>query len=195
MKNLSKKISETSLRIGEARFGYVNVFAPRRNEDGTDGKYSVQILVPKENTAAVQLIEAAVEAAKRAGVTEKFGGKTPAASKLHLPLRDGDEEFPDDPVYSGMYFLNASTSKDRKPGVAVLANGQVQEALDGDDFYSGCWGCATVNFYAYNTSGNMGIAAGLNNVIKTRDDERLAGGKTAEQDFGDLVSDAMSYLD
>lgn len=197
-KNLNKKISETSVRIGEVRFGYVNVFAPRRNEDGTDGKYGVQILLPKTNTAAVEMIREAIEAAKQAGLNSKFGGKMPSAAKLHTPLRDGDEENPDDPTYEGMYFFNTSSSKDRKPGVAVLENGTVQEALDGDDFYSGCWGCATVNFYAYSNSGNMGVAAGLNNVIKTRDGERLSGGKTAEQDFsdlGELLGDVSSLLD
>ena len=197
-RNLNKKISETSLRIGEVRFGYVFVFAPRKNDDGTDGKYSVQILIPKTDTVAVQLVKDAIEAAKQAGLSTKFGGKMPSAAKLHTPLRDGDEEFPEDPTYEGMYFLNASSSKDYKPGVAVLANGAVQEALDNEDFYSGCWGCATVNFYAYSTRGNVGIAVGLNNVIKTRDDERLAGGKTAAQDFSDLsdlLGDAMSCLD
>lgn len=68
--------------------------------------------------------------------------------------------------------------------------------MDTDDFYSGCWGAAVVNFYPYNTSGNMGVAVGLNNVIKTRDDERLGGGgRTAEADFGDMVSEGGSFLD
>jgi hypothetical protein len=45
-----------------------------------------------------------------------------------------------------------------------------------------------VNFYAYNTSGNNGVAAGLNNIIKTRDDERLGGGgHSAEEDFADMA--------
>ena len=43
-----------------------------------------------------------------------------------------------------------------------------------------------MNLFPYENSGNKGVAVGLNNVIKTRDDERLAGGATAEQDFGDL---------
>ena len=91
--------------------------------------------------------------------------------------------------------MNASTSKDYKPGVAVLENGQMHEALDSDDFYSGCYGCATMNFYPYNAKGNMGVAAGLNNVIKTRDGEKLAGGHSAEQDFADLVGDISGLLD
>ena len=194
MANYNKSITATSVRIGELRFSYAYVFSPRKNEDGSDGKFSVQLLIPKADAQAKKLIDAAIEAAKQAGITNKWNGKLPPASKLHLPLRDGDEEFPEDPVYEGMWFMNASSAPDRKPGVRVLENGQMHEALDGDDFYSGCWGAAVVNFFAYNTSGNMGVAAGLNNVIKTRDDERLGGGRSADADFGDMVGDT-SYLD
>ena len=189
MANFNKTISATSIRLGEVRFCYANVFAPRKNEDGTDGKYSVQILVPKVDAQAKKMIDTAIEAAKQAGVAGKWNGKMPPASKLHIPLRDGDEEDPDDDTYQGMWFLNASSLT--KPGVRVLENGQMSEALDTDDFYSGCWGAVVVNFYAYANSGNMGISAGLNNVIKTRDDERLAGGRSAEQDFGDMVSGSV----
>jgi hypothetical protein len=194
MKNFNKPISSTSIRLGEVRFSYANVLAPRMNDDGKE-KYSVQILVPKKDTQAKKLIDDAVEAAATAGVTSKYGGKRPAASKLKLPLRDGDDEYPDDSVYEGMWFFNASTSTDHKPGVRVLNGGTMSEALDSEDFYSGCWGAVVVNFYAYNTSGNLGVAAGLNNIIKTRDDERLGGSaRSADQDFGDMA-EGGSYLD
>ncbi|MBR5878844.1 MAG: DUF2815 family protein, partial [Akkermansia sp.] len=71
-------------------------------------------------------------------------------------------------------------------GVRVLDAGKVVEALDSEDFYSGCWGAASVNFFPYDSNGNKGVGVGLNNVIKTRDDERLSGGSSAEADFGDM---------
>lgn len=187
LRNLNKSLSDTAVRIGECRLSYVNVFAPRRNEDGTDGKYSIQLIIPKADKVAKQLIDAAVEAAVQNGISSKFGGKRPVPAKLKLPLRDGDEEFPDDDNYAGCYFMNASSSKDYKPGVRVLDNGQMVEALDSEDMYSGCFGCVALNFYAYSTSGNMGVAAGLNNVIKTRDGEKLGGTHSAESDFADLL--------
>ena len=58
--------------------------------------------------------------------------------------------------------------------------------MDSDDFYSGCYGAVTINFFPYENSGNKGVAAGLNNLIKTRDGERLSGGRTADEDFGDM---------
>lgn len=194
MANYNKKISETTIRIGEVRFSYANVFSSRKkneNDDG-EGKYSVMLLIPKSNTGAKKLIDEATEAAKQNGVSAKWNGKMPSAAKLHLPLRDGDDEYPEDDTYKDMWFLNASSTQ--KPGVRVLENGQMAEALDNEDFYSGCWGCAAIAMYPYSSNGNVGVAVGLNNVIKTRDDERLGGGRSADQDFGDLTS-GDSYLD
>lgn len=189
-----KKISETSLRVGPVRFSYANVFSPRKNEDGTDGKYGVQLLIPKSDTAAVAAINAAFEAAKKAGAVSKWEGKIPAALKAKTtPLRDGDVEKEGEEVYEGMWFIN--TNSPTKPGVRVLENGAMSEALDGDDFYSGCWGAATINFFPYKVSGNTGVAAGLNNVIKTKDADRLGGSHSAESDFNDMVDAASSFLD
>lgn len=194
--NFNKKISDTSIRIGEVRFSYANLFTPRKNEDGTPGKYSVQLLIPKTDTVALKLINEAIEAAKNKGPKTGWpGGKIPAAARLHLPLRDGDAEYPDDANYEGMYFMNASSSVENKPGVGVLTPNGPITAMDGEDFYSGCWGVATVNLYAYTNSGNCGVAVAINNAIKTRDGDRLGGGKTMTEDFADLIGDAASYLD
>lgn len=186
--NYNKKISDNTVRIGECRFGYVHVFAPRKDENGVEGKYGVQLLIPKTNTQAIKLIQEAAEAAKAKGPKNGWGNKAAAAKRLTCNLRDGDEEKPEDDTYKGMMFINANTPVTNKPGVRVLENGQMYEAVDNEDFYSGCYGAATVSLYAFNNNGNMGIGCALNNVIKTRDGERLSGGTTAESDFADLTS-------
>lgn len=112
MENFNKKFTETSLRIGEVRFSYVNVFSPRKNEDGTPGKYSVQLLIPKSNKQGLKMIEEAMEAAKQKGKTDKWGGKIPA--RMQSVLRDGDEEHPDEEVYEGMMFMITNTASMRK---------------------------------------------------------------------------------
>jgi len=180
--NYNKKISETQVRIGEVRFSYANVFEPRANSNG-DQKYSCAILIPKTNTAAVEMVRNAIAAAQEVGKTSKWGGKIPKPCKL--PLRDGDEER-DDPTYEGMWFINASASTKAKPAVKVLDSGILADALDQDDFYSGCYGAAVLNFYPYSASGNNGIGAGLNVVLKTRDGEKLSGGVSAEQALSGL---------
>ena len=62
----------------------------------------------------------------------------------------------------------------------------ISEALDDSEFYAGAYGCVTVNMFPYNSNGNVGVGVGLNNVIKLEDGERLAGGRSADEDFADL---------
>lgn len=183
MANLNKSISDTAVRLGEVRFSYCNVFSKRINPDGTPGKYSVCVIIPKTNTEAVALFKQAYEAAKLQGKATKWGGKIPA--KVVLPLHDGDEERPDDPAFEKCWYFNCSSQN--APGVRVKDElGQIVEALDDSDFYSGAYGAVTVNLFPYAASGNMGVGVGLNNLIKLRDGERLSGGRSADADFNDL---------
>ena len=182
MAKFNKKIKDTSVRLGEVRFSYTAVFQPKKNDDGTPPKYGVCIIIPKEDTETVNLVKEAIDAAKQRGKLEKWGGKIPANVKSCL--RDGDIDREDDEAFAGCYFLNASSRN--KPGVKVLEDGVVSDALDEEDFYSGCYGAVTLDFFPYESSGNKGVGAGLNNVIKTRDGDRLSGGRSAEEDFADL---------
>jgi len=183
-KNYNKRLSETSARIGEVRFSYAHVFEKYSSDGDTEkAKYSACLLIPKSDTETVNLVRECIAAAEEKGKSSKWGGKIPA--KRNNPLRDGDEE-EKGPEYEGMYFMNASS---RNPvGIRVLDGGKVVEALDEGDFYSGCWGAAAINFFPYDSNGNKGVGVGLNNVIKTSDDERLAGGSSADSDFGDMGS-------
>lgn len=182
MAKFNKKIKDTSVRLGEVRFSYTAVFQPKKNDDGTPSKYGVCIIIPKEDTETVNLVKEAIDAAKQRGKLEKWGGKIPANVKSCL--RDGDLDREDDEAFAGCYFLNASSRN--KPGVKVLEDGVVSDALDEEDFYSGCYGAVTLDFFPYESSGNKGVGAGLNNVIKTRDGDRLSGGRSADEDFADL---------
>lgn len=180
MANFNRKITETNVVVGEVRFSYVHVFEPMVNTaTGEQGKYSVCIVFPKSDKATMKMVTDAVDAATKKGQSSKFGGKIPP--KLAQPLHDGDEERPDDENFTGMMYFNAS-SKNR-PGVRIRENGSIREPMEDSEFYSGCWGAADVNFYPYDFAGKKGIAAGLNNVIKTRDDERLGGGQSADASF------------
>ena len=182
MAKFNKKIKDTSVRLGEVRFSYTAVFQPKKNDDGTPSKYGVCIIIPKEDTETVNLVKEAIDAAKQRGKMGKWGGKIPANVKSCL--RDGDIDREDDEAFAGCYFLNASSRN--KPGVKVLEDGVVSDALDEEDFYSGCYGAVTLDFFPYESSGNKGVGAGLNNVIKTRDGDRLSGGRSADEDFADL---------
>ena len=93
-------------------------------------------------------------------------------------MRDGDDERGDDPTFEGMYFINANST--RKPSIV---DKELNPLMDKDEFYSGCYGRASINFYAFNVQ-SKGIAAGLNNLQKLADGEMLAGGSSADEDFG-----------
>jgi hypothetical protein len=117
------------------------------------------------------------------------GRTVPPLSSLKQPLRDGDTERPDDPVYAGCWFMNANSAS-----APFVVDAQCNPILDRSDFYSGCYGRASVNFYAYSASGNRGIACGLNNLQKLRDGERLGGRTSAEEDFGGLEDADEDFL-
>ena len=175
-------MSKTKIVTGiKTLFSYAKVWEAELGKDAKPNekpKYSCAILIPKSDTATIGKIKAAVAAAAEEGKGAKFGGKIP--KNLKQPLRDGDTES-DNEEYAGYMFFSASST--RKPQI-VDAN--VNPILDQDEFYSGCIGRASINFYAFDVKTNKGIAAGLNNIQKLEDGERLGGGAaSAEDDFGD----------
>ena len=55
--------------------------------------------------------------------------------------------------------------------------------------YSGCYGRVSLNFYAFNSNGNKGVACGLGNIQKIKDGEPLGGKTSAADDFSTLADD------
>ena len=161
------------------RWSYANVWEPKAMEGGKP-KFSVSLIIPKSDTVTVGKIKAAIEEAYRDGQSKLKGNakSVPALSTLRTPLRDGDIDRPDDPAYANAYFVNANSTT--APGV-VDANRN--EILDKSEVYSGCYGRASISFYAFNANGNKGIACGLNNLQKIKDGEPLGGRASAESDF------------
>lgn len=175
--------NETKVITGKVRLSYANIFEPK-SINGSDPKYSVSIIIPKSDKQQIETIEEAINNAILAGESKLAGKNGKVPSNIKLPLRDGDEDRPDDENYANSYFLNANSTKapavvglekDRSTGKAIH--------LGEDDVYSGCYARVSINFYAFNTNGNKGIACGLGNIQKVEDGERLGGGASAEEDF------------
>lgn len=163
------------------RFSYCNIFRSRVFTDGQEAKYSMCVLVPKKHKALLKKLQDAIDQAIEDG-KEKYNWTDKQVKGLHICLRDGDEERADEaPEYEEMMFFNASSKN--KPGIV---DADRNEVLDPDEVYSGCWGRVSVNFYPYDNHGNRGIGAGLNNVQKIKDGERLGAARaSAEADFDD----------
>ena len=163
----------------ETRWSYCNVWQPKSINGGTP-KYSVSLIIPKSDTVSVEKIKKAIQAAYEEGQSKlKGNGKSvPALSILKTPLRDGDLERPDDEAYANSYFINANSAT--APGIVDADRNVI---IDNSEVYCGVYGRASINFYAFNSNGNKGIACGLNNLQKIKDGEPLGGKSRAEDDF------------
>ena len=177
---MAKFINPTKVITGvNTRWSYVNAWEPKSINGGAP-KYSVSLIIPKSDTKTIEKIQAAIQAAYDEGQGKlKGNGKSvPALSFLKTPLRDGDAERPDDEAYADSYFINANSGT--APGIV---DADRQPILDRSEVYSGVYGRASINFYAFNSNGNKGIACGLNNLQKIKDGEPLGGKSRAEDDF------------
>ena len=144
--------------------------------NGSPERYSVSVLIPKDDTETVNAINNAVNTAIQEGIG-KFGGKKPNKASLKLPLRDGDTERNDE-AYAGHWFINANSRT-----APQIVDKAVKPILDRDEVYSGCYARVSLNFYAFNSNGNKGIACGLGNIQKIKDGEPLGGRSSAADDF------------
>ena len=172
---MANKISSATKVVIPCRISFANIFEAK-SINGGEAKYSVSCLIPKEDKKTLLAIHKAVEAAKEDGKTRKWGGKIPA--NLKTPLRDGDIDRPEDEAYADSMFLNANSKQ-----APQIVDRQVQPILDQSEVYSGCYGRVSITFYAYNSNGNKGIAAGLGNVQKLRDGEPLGSRANAKDEF------------
>jgi hypothetical protein len=180
---------------GRIRFSYVKVFEPGQMEKNGqkigEPKYSVQIWIKKDDVENLKIIQGGIQEAFQKGLKEKWGGVKPV--DIRNPLRDADllpaDKLEKNPAIKGHYFMSVSMNafgKDKtpKPKPVVVGPNPAIRITDPVEFYSGCYGNISINFFPYNTLGN-GVSAGLQNIQKTADGESLGGGNVAPtSDFG-----------
>ena len=172
----------------KTRWSYANVWEPKSINGGAL-KYSVSLIIPKSDAKTVTAVKNAIQAAYDEGQSKLKGNSksVPALSSIKNPLRDGDLERPDDETYKDSFFINANSAT--APGIVDAAR---QPILERSEVYSGVYGRASINFYAFNSNGNKGIACGLNNLQKISDGEPLGGKTRAEDDFADEDEDFLN---
>ena len=149
----------------------------------------MSLIIPKSDTKTVTAVKNAIQAAYEEGQSKLKGNSkfVPALTAIKTPLRDGDAERPDDEAYKDCYFINANSAT--APGIVDAARNPI---IEHSEVYSGVYGRASINFYAFNSNGNRGIACGLNNLQKISDGEPLGGKTRAEDDFADEDEDFLS---
>lgn len=179
---MAKNTNPCKVITSVVRFSYLNANEPKASAEGATPKYSVSLIIPKSDTALIEKIQKAIEAAYKEGEFKLRGnGKTvPPLTGIKSCLRDGDVDRSEDPAYKDSYFINANSTT--KPEVVDAA---LNPILDTSEIYSGIYGRASITFYAFNNNGNRGIACGLNHLQKIRDGEPLGSKASAETDFAD----------
>ena len=154
--------------------------------NNSDPKYSLQMIWPK---IFVGDDEEAVENRKLMGLLkqavldcaiEKWGPDKAKWPKIRTPFRDGAEK--DLEGYGKDVIFAGATSKNR-PGVV---DQDVNPIVEPGAFYGGCYAQATINPYAYDKAGNVGIAFGLQNVQMVRDGAKFSGKSDPKDDFASL---------
>lgn len=192
-KNTQNAVNPTKIVTNVCRLSYANVWQAKSINGGAP-KFSTSVLIPKSDTATVTRIKKAIQAAYEEGEGKLKGtGKTvPPLTTLKTPLRDGDLERGDDPAYAGHWFVNANSNT--APGVVDTNR---QPIIDTSEIYSGVYARVCLSFYAFNSSGNRGIACGLQSIQKVRDGESLGGRSKPEDDFNDgfTTDDSEGFLD
>ena len=174
--NAGNRVNPTKVVTGVVRLSYANVWEPKSINGGAE-KFSVSLIIPKADTKTLGAIQKAIDSAIEEG-RGKFGGKVPSKATLKLPLRDGDVDRPDDEAYTNCYFINANSSS-----APEIVDKSLNSVLNRSEVYSGVYARASINFYAFNSNGNRGIACGLGNIQKVRDGEPLGGKTSAADDF------------
>lgn len=171
-------MSNTSVTLTNVRLSYVHLMKPYSNDPSQEAKYSCTILLPKTDLQGKAAIDAAIEAAKQAGLQKKFGGVLPP--KLPVPVYDGDgftasgNKF--GPECAGCWVFTASSAADRP---VEIVDRNMNRILDTTQVYSGMYANINVNFFAYAAPGRKGIGCGLGPVQKVRDGEALGGSAAA----------------
>ncbi len=178
--------SKTKVVTGTVRLSYANVWEPK-SINGSAEKYSTSIIIPKSDTKTIAAINNAIDAAIEEGLA-KFGGKKPNKAAIKLPLRDGDTER-DDPAYANSYFLNANSQTPPQ-----IVDQDVVPIFDHNEVYSGVYARVSLNFYAFNSNGNKGVACGLGNIQKVRDGQPLGNRSLATDDFSVIMDDDDDFL-
>jgi len=178
------------ITINNIRLSYANLFVPKppMNNPTAEPKYSVTLLIPKTNRAALEAIQAAIGKAVDDGVQSKWSGVRPPQPAI--PIYDGDGVRPSDgspfgEECKGMMVMTASSKN-----APFVVDRQVQPIIDPTQVYSGMWANVNITFFPYFNAGKKGIGCGLNGVQKIRDDTPLGSRVTAQEAFSAVPEEA-----
>lgn len=152
---------------GTPRFSLVGLFFPAKFTDKDKAKW--QAILAALNQVSIEGFKKPMKDLDR-GI-------------FKLPFHKGDEKSYEGYGDPAMRYCTMANSK-RRPQILDVKSGNVIASENSEDFYAGCWARASVNPYWFNNIGK-GLALGLGNIQKLKDDKSFEGFTSAEDDFGD----------
>lgn len=174
MAKQDSKANALKVVTGKVRLCYPNLFKARAQDKEDKPQFSVEILIPKADTATYDKIRAAQNAAANSERGKKalgdtvpvWGGDKPLnPTKWVDTLRDGDDEdeHADHPERKGHWFISARSGETRRPGVVDKNRVQVE---DQSKVYGGVFGRVSMSAFPFNTpKGAKGVSFGLDSVM------------------------------
>ena len=157
------------------RISFPSLHKKAINKDGSEGKFEVTMLFPKDTDLA-EIRKAAGDA-----LIAKWPDKDKRPKGLHNPVNDGDEKSWDG--YEGCFYIKAKTN--RRPTVRDHNNKDVVD-VEGEA-YGGRWAKCKIHAYGYDNV-TKGVSFGLDGVQLLSHDEAFGGGGPV--DFDDVKIEA-----
>ena len=178
----SNRAPTTKVVTGVIRGSYLSIFKaklPQDAKEGDEAKFSMTVLIPKEDKATLAKLEAAREVA----IGIKWPGKRPAmvGTTLHdgdLPKPSNGENFGDE-CKGHMVMAVASKYKPQ------ILDRDGNEIIDPTECGSGDYFKVSLNAYGFDFKGKRGVSFGLGNVLFYERGESLGGMSRAVDDFAD----------
>lgn len=175
----------TRLKTPRFRVSFPSVFEKASYNNGTPRYSIVGLFYPKTFSEGDKAKWIALRAQLDVVSLEAYKKKWRELDRgiYKIPFHKGSEK-----TYQGygdpeMIYFTMANSK-RRPQILNINGVDSITAENSEEFYAGCWARASVNPYAFDNIGK-GLAIGLGNLRKLKDDESFEGFTSAEDDFGD----------
>jgi hypothetical protein len=164
---------KSSYNNGTPRYSLTALFFPKQWKEGDGNKEKWSAILAALNTVSIEAFKKPMKDLDK-GIYK-------------LPFHKGDSKDYEGYGDPEMRYCSMANTKKRpqildRDGVTFITT------ENSDEFYAGCWARASVRPYAFNNIGK-GLALGLGNLQKLKDDKSFEGFTSAEDDFGGEASE------
>lgn len=174
MRTKSLEQNLTKVVTNKAVLDYPRLIKPKVNNKYADSeaKYGTTIIIPKDDIETIEKINQAIKAVIACACFTD-------ADDIKLPLKDGDEVHPGEALYENSVYLYASSSFRPR-----LVDNKVQEIkYCVNEFHSGSYAKAAIQFEHYNYNGIKGLKAELISIQILKGNKLLESRSRPEDDF------------